>query len=113
MNNKGSDSSNGKKPVNFMTVLIAALLVTFFINMLMQTLFASSIIRVPYSEFLEMVRSGYVERVEVQHDRLLITVRADYTPKSVAEMYPEGDYPNESGAFGGPIAFLDSIRIQT
>jgi len=103
MNNKSSDSGDGKKPGSFMTILITALLVTFFINILLQSLFAESVVRIPYSEFLELVRGGYVERVEVQADRLLLTVREGLPEIKQAE--PE--------APTGPFAFLDAVRIQT
>ena len=106
MNNKQSDSPTGRKPSGIMTILITALLVTVFINMLLQTLFSESIIRIPYSEFLSMVHSGYVERVEVQPDRLLVTVREGYAPSVIEDAAHESD---EQGQLG----FLDRIMIQT
>ena len=84
MNDKGPDSPSGRKPGGFMMILITALLVTFFINTLLQTIFSSPIIRIPYSEFLELVEAGYVERVEVQPDRLVITMQEGYIPRSIA-----------------------------
>ena len=105
MNNKGSDSPTGRKPGGIMTILITALLVTFFINMLIQTLFSESVIRIPYSEFLLMVQSGYVEQVEVQQDRLLITVREGYVPSSI-EYEPIADEVESLG-------LLDRIVLQT
>ena len=87
-----------------MTILITALLVTFFINMLLQTLFSDSAERIPYSEFLELVQSGYVERVEVQQDRLLITVMEGYIPDSVEE--DPIPHPLEN------LGFLDRLMLQ-
>ncbi|MCL2399124.1 MAG: ATP-dependent zinc metalloprotease FtsH [Defluviitaleaceae bacterium] len=116
MNDKGSDSPQGRKPGGFMMILITALLVTFFINMLLQTLFSGSIIRIPYSEFLELVQIGYVERVEVQPDRLIITMQEGYIPGSIAErsaaeadstLYESDVVPT------GPFSFLDQVRLQT
>jgi len=111
MNDKRPDSTGGKRPGGIMTILVTALLVTFLINMLLQTLFSGSIIRIPYSEFLELVKSGYVERVEVQADRLLITVTEGYIPESVveSEQYP----PYEPEPPQGTLAFLDRIILQT
>ena len=110
MNDKRPDSNNGRKPGGIMTILITALLVTFFINMLLQTLFSGSIVRIPYSEFLELVQGGYVERVEVQQDRLLITVSEDYTPAIPENGVLDHAYPGESDA---NLSFLDRIMIQT
>ena len=124
MNDKRSDSPTGKKPGSFMTILVTALLVTFFINMLLQTLLAESIIRIPYSEFLHMVQSGYVERVEVQQDRLLVMVKEGFTPRVIEDEYyavQEGGQ-GQAGYVGqgsteyngqGSAGFLDRLVQQT
>ena len=109
MNDKRPGSPQ-RKSSSIMTILITALLVTFFINMLMQTLFSDSIIRIQYSEFLDLVRSNYVERVEVQQDRLLITMREGYIPSSVEEAIAEhGYYPQQDA----PLRLLDRLVLQT
>ncbi|MCL2420292.1 MAG: ATP-dependent zinc metalloprotease FtsH [Defluviitaleaceae bacterium] len=117
MNDKRSDSSNGRRPGGIMTILITALLVTFLINMLLQALFSGSIIRIPYSEFLEMVQGGYVERVEVQADRLLITVSEDFAAENITDIYEDAEPVEDPNEYvyqdQEPLAFLDRLIIQT
>ena len=74
MKDKRPENSPERKPVSIMTILISALLLTFFINMLFQSIVNNAITNIPYSQFLQMVEDGYVEHVEVELDRLLITV---------------------------------------
>ena len=108
MNNNQSNSPNGRRPGGFMALLITALLVTFFINMLLQTLFSGSIIRIAYSEFLELVQQGYVEQVEVQADRIIITMKEGYVPESVqASEANEYEYTLRESA---PLSFFEQLR---
>ena len=114
MNDKRPDSPNGRKSSSITTVLITALLVTFFINMLLQTLFSDSIARIPYSEFLQLVQGDYVERVEVHTDRLLIIVREGHIPESIGAGYLYEPYTaNQENVNREDLGFLDLLVLQT
>jgi len=88
MNDKRSDETPpSRKPSGIMSVLLAALILTFLVNILMQTLAGGSIRRIAYSEFLALVQAGYVEAVEVEYDRLIITMYEGYEP-AISEAPP-------------------------
>jgi len=93
MNDKRPEKSPERKPISIMTILVSALLMTFLINTLMQTVINNSITNIPYSQFLQMVEDGYVERVEVEADRLLIavSVEADLEDEENARLFIPND----------------------
>jgi len=107
MNDKRPDSPpSGRIPGGIIGVLIVALLLTFFMNLMMQAIFSDTISRIPYSEFLDLVQAGYVERVEVQPDRLLISMQEGYIPFSLREQEEAYETAAE------PIGILDRVLLE-
>ena len=70
---KKNQPPNGKLP-NGMMLLMIAFSMFILINMLVNTLIINDSERIYYSEFIELLEAGRVERVVVQPDRLVITL---------------------------------------
>ena len=124
MNDKRSESPPpGRFPGGIMSVLITALLVTFLINFLMQAMLSASIVRIPYSEFLDWVAEGRVASVEIQADRLLINLadpdasETEENPYALREgayypYYPPGA-PDPPATRADAVALLQRMVAQT
>ncbi len=75
----GSGSNNDK---NILKYLLIAISLTFLINMVLQSMSASSSSVIDYSEFVNMVENGEIKRVEMSTDKYTIT---PYTEEELAE----------------------------
>ncbi len=73
---KNNDKNNSKKPnnddKNLLKYLIVAICLTFFVNMILQMLTTSSTSVIDYSEFVNMIESDQVKRVEFTQDKYTI-----------------------------------------
>jgi cell division protease FtsH len=74
-NRKDQDPTpTGRIPGGMFMILIVISIVM-LINMFINSMMRSSIEQIPYSEFVSLVRAGRVERVVVEPDRLMITLK--------------------------------------
>ena len=71
---KNSSPNNNKKPNKntALTILIVAIILTFVFNMATMSMITKGSREVSYSEFLNMLEEGKVEKVEVQSGKILI-----------------------------------------
>ena len=106
--NKGpGPPTPGRMPGGFMMISIAIGIVI-ILNLILSSIVGNQIQRIEYSEFLEHLEAGRVQSVEVQPDRLLITLAPEVTApedESIAEDEPE--QAAETGATG---SFLDRLN---
>ncbi len=71
--NNGSNNNNKKPNKNTaLTILIVAIVLTFLFNMITVSMLTKGSREVSYSEFLNMLEEGKVEKVEVQAGKILI-----------------------------------------
>jgi len=66
-----------------LTMVVIAISIVFLLNMLITSLASSGTRRITYNEFMYYLREGRVERLEVQPDRLMITLRPEEVPESI------------------------------
>ena len=78
MNDNKKDSKtpppNGGKIPNGVMMAIIAITAFFLLNMIFQSLTGNNIERVTYDKFIELLQDGQVSEVEVQPDRIMITL---------------------------------------
>lgn len=73
--NQGGPGNRNPKKVNFMLLLVAALITLLMTSMFMKTMSGSQTKEVSYTEFMQMVEEGRVESVEYGSDRINIELK--------------------------------------
>ena len=84
-NNK-NNKPGGSKDNNFniFNLMIIGLICTVIIQLAISNLGGSTRVGIPFNAFLDLVHGGYIESVEIQSDRYLISLRDDVDMESVA-----------------------------
>lgn len=99
---KNSGSSNNNKKPNkntALTILIVAIILTFVFNMMTVSMMTKGSREISYSEFLNMLEDGKVEKVEVQAGKILIFPKNDdKTEKNIFNIKPSSQ-PLYTGRF--------------
>lgn len=81
----GNDKKDGMQP-NILNFLIAGFIVTFIMNVIFSTVMNSSKMQVTYNQFIEFVESGLVERVQLDDDQILFSLRENTSDSKKAEI---------------------------
>ena len=82
-NNQNGNNQNGgpQKKQGLFMILVASLLVILVMSYLMRLLQGSSTKELTYNEFVEMLHTGYIEKVTIGDDQIKITTKKDVVMK--------------------------------
>ena len=75
----GKSGNNGNDYKTLMWFIILAMIFTAFINIIMASVSLRAATPIKYSEFMQMVKDGQVESVEILSDRLIIIAKQSET----------------------------------
>jgi cell division protease FtsH len=110
MNDKRKDTkppTTGRLPGGLVMILIA-LVVVILLNMLVNALTATPIQLIPYSQFITYLKEGRVDKVEIQPDRIMISLKPEASDEADA---PEAAEPTP--APDNNATFMDDMLAQT
>ncbi len=71
-NNNSNPGPNSNNDKNIIKYLLIAICLTFFVNMILQSLSANSTSVIDYSEFVDMIENDEIRRVEFYQDKYVI-----------------------------------------
>ncbi|MCL2565517.1 MAG: ATP-dependent zinc metalloprotease FtsH [Defluviitaleaceae bacterium] len=111
-NNKSGSPKDGN--FNIFNLMVIGLICTVIIQLVIGNLGGSTRVEISFNAFLDLIHGGYVQRVEVQSDRYLISLREDVDMESVEQIIgtEEADYEaeGESGNVLFPIPGIPRPR---
>ncbi len=98
---KNNGSPNNKKPNKntALTILIVAIILTFVFNMMTVSMITKGSREISYSEFLNMLEDGKVEKVEVQSGKILIFPKDENEKDTKIFSIGSGSQPLYTGRF--------------
>ena len=106
----GKSGNNGNDYKTLMWFIILAMIFTAFINIIMASVSLRAATPIKYSEFMQMVKDGQVESVEILSDRLIIIAKQSETEVN----FYKGDVKYYTGNVNDPnlINILEEANVQ-
>ena len=83
-NNQSPKKNNNKQGFSF--VILVTLITTILVGALYQFEGKGADSEITYNKFLEYVDRGRVDKVEIQSDKLIITMKKEKGPKSIIQV---------------------------
>ncbi len=84
-NKNGLGPGNNQRKQNIVLLVVAVLITMFVMSYFMRVISRSETQEVTYSEFVQMLEEGKVEKVKIQSDRLVITPKSDKAENAASE----------------------------
>lgn len=76
----------GSPPPNFFNFLLVGFIITFLMNSLLNSITANKKVQIDYSQFIHLVESGNVERVQIEEDQILIALKENADKEEVSQI---------------------------